>query len=430
MKIKHFSKTIIGILMFTLILGFVTSTISSTYAYMPGVKVEKVSQDPDPGLPNRLLEVKLKIINTDRDPVNLTVSIIPEWPFKKYREISKNIELMGYQLGTYAQIVDFYVIINDSTPPGTYKLKVKYTDGSSYIIKEIPIKIENDEVLFNIENLKVEPQKIVDSGKVSFNLHNIGTISAKDVKIKLMLPNGFSIKNTDTKNYLSFGKNEIKTITYEFETDPNIKPGMYSGKILIDYYNDDRTKHYSSEYNFGIIVNTKNKVYSFVEHYEYNEKKKTVEISIDVVNKGSQDIKYVKVKILPGDYKIVNGIGYIGDIDAGDYDSVDLAIEPKKENFTLNYEVEWANYFNEEFKQKNSEELKVEIPKDKTGKNKIKQYGLILLGILLAIFWVFMLIDAIESEQENKVKKWLWIIIIIATLPLGALLYYLFGRKK
>ena len=416
--------------MFTLILGFVTSTISSTYAYMPGVKVEKVSQDPDPGLPNRLLEVKLKIINTDRDPVNLTVSIIPEWPFKKYREISKNIELMGYQLGTYAQIVDFYVIINDSTPPGTYKLKVKYTDGSSYIIKEIPIKIENDEVLFNIENLKVEPQKIVDSGKVSFNLHNIGTISAKDVKIKLMLPNGFSIKNTDTKNYLSFGKNEIKTITYEFETDPNIKPGMYSGKILIDYYNDDRTKHYSSEYNFGIIVNTKNKVYSFVEHYEYNEKKKTVEISIDVVNKGSQDIKYVKVKILPGDYKIVNGIGYIGDIDAGDYDSVDLAIEPKKENFTLNYEVEWANYFNEEFKQKNSEELKVEIPKDKTGKNKIKQYGLILLGILLAIFWVFMLIDAIESEQENKVKKWLWIIIIIATLPLGALLYYLFGRKK
>ncbi len=430
MKIKHFSKTIIGILMFTFMLAFITSTINSTYAYMPGVKVEKVSQDPDPGLPNRLLEIKLKIINTDRDPVNLTVSIIPEWPFKKYREISKNIELMGYQLGTYAQIVDFYVIINDSTPPGTYKLKVKYSDGSSYIIKEIPIKIENDEVLFNIENLKVEPQKIVDSGKVSFNLHNIGTISAKDVKIKLMLPNGFSIKNTDTKNYLSFGKNEIKTITYEFETDPNIKPGMYSGKILIDYYNDDRTKHYSSEYNFGIIVNTKNKVYSFVEHYEYNEKKKTVEISIDVVNKGSQDIKYVKVKILPGDYKIVNGIGYIGDIDAGDYDSVDLAIEPKKENFTLNYEVEWANYFNEEFKQKNSEELKVEIPKDKTEKNKIKQYGLILLGILLAIFWVFMLIDAIESEQESKVKKWLWIIIIIATLPLGALLYYLFGRKK
>lgn len=52
-------------------------------------------------------------------------------------------------------------------------------------------------------------------------------------------------------------------------------------------------------------------------------------------------------------------------------------------------------------------------------------WGLIALG--LGIFWVWMLIDCLAEQQEDKL---VWFLVIFLLNLLGAFLYYLLARKK
>jgi len=53
----------------------------------------------------------------------------------------------------------------------------------------------------------------------------------------------------------------------------------------------------------------------------------------------------------------------------------------------------------------------------------------ILLSIISLIIWVWALIDAIRNPRLNDNERILWVIVILFTHCLGALLYVCIGRK-
>lgn len=50
-----------------------------------------------------------------------------------------------------------------------------------------------------------------------------------------------------------------------------------------------------------------------------------------------------------------------------------------------------------------------------------------LIGLGLGIFWLWMLIDCLAEQQEDKL---VWFLVIFFLNLLGAFLYYLLARKK
>ena len=54
--------------------------------------------------------------------------------------------------------------------------------------------------------------------------------------------------------------------------------------------------------------------------------------------------------------------------------------------------------------------------------------GFGILGLLATIFWIWMIIDC-ATHERNASDKIIWIIIIIFTHFLGALIYF-FVRKR
>ena len=54
--------------------------------------------------------------------------------------------------------------------------------------------------------------------------------------------------------------------------------------------------------------------------------------------------------------------------------------------------------------------------------------GLILLGIAGTIFWIWALIDCATKEPNEESSKVVWIVVILLTHLLGALLYALIRR--
>ena len=55
--------------------------------------------------------------------------------------------------------------------------------------------------------------------------------------------------------------------------------------------------------------------------------------------------------------------------------------------------------------------------------------GFLFFGLLLGIFWIWMLIDCATKEPEGN-DKIVWVIIIALTSWLGAAIYYFVRRPK
>ncbi len=58
--------------------------------------------------------------------------------------------------------------------------------------------------------------------------------------------------------------------------------------------------------------------------------------------------------------------------------------------------------------------------------------GLIMfvIGVLAFIFWIAMLIDGLKRKFKNDTEKIVWILVLIFTYILGALIYYFIVKHK
>ncbi|MGC9941728.1 MAG: PLDc N-terminal domain-containing protein [Verrucomicrobiota bacterium] len=52
------------------------------------------------------------------------------------------------------------------------------------------------------------------------------------------------------------------------------------------------------------------------------------------------------------------------------------------------------------------------------------------IGLLLTIFWIWMLIDAIQNKGLSDGEKIAWVLVVIFLHFIGALLYLLIARPK
>ena len=52
------------------------------------------------------------------------------------------------------------------------------------------------------------------------------------------------------------------------------------------------------------------------------------------------------------------------------------------------------------------------------------------LGLGALAFWIWMLVDCIQNESKEGNDRLVWVILIIATKLLGAIVYYFARRSK
>jgi hypothetical protein len=64
----------------------------------------------------------------------------------------------------------------------------------------------------------------------------------------------------------------------------------------------------------------------------------------------------------------------------------------------------------------------------------IVAFGCGLIGVLLAllstVFWIWMIVDCATSQSLTGTDKVVWLLVIIFLHFVGALIYYLVGRKQ
>ena len=55
---------------------------------------------------------------------------------------------------------------------------------------------------------------------------------------------------------------------------------------------------------------------------------------------------------------------------------------------------------------------------------------LVPLAVLAFAFWIWMLVDVIQNRGLPDIEKLIWVLVILSTHFLGALIYFFVGRPK
>jgi len=313
--------------------------------------------------------------------------------------------------------IDYPITVSSDITEGSYiaKFVVKYTvnKGSATektydIIKTVPLTISSGEhptlVLKDIEI--PELLKPNENFVLKFNISNYKAYDAKDVKIILEGSDiGDSILLVNTTNEITVpfikGK-DSQEISIKLKTSPEIDSGAHNFNIKLNY-SDSKKNYYSTTYTISTLVGGESDFVISLQDItpEIVEKNKIVEITIGIINDGLLDARSVRIALLKNEDFETGQITeeVIGDLDSGDYTSVDFEIMPKKDDIiTLPIRIYYL---------------------DSIGKNRQKNYNL-TLKVGVTEFYT------IKSEIEKKENNTLLYITIGAII----LIIIYFWRKK
>jgi len=64
--------------------------------------------------------------------------------------------------------------------------------------------------------------------------------------------------------------------------------------------------------------------------------------------------------------------------------------------------------------------------------SSISSMGMTSMFLMFASFivWAWAIIDILKSDFKDSTNKLIWLLVVIFLTVLGALLYFLFGRKQ
>ncbi len=274
------------------------------------VQAHFMSQDPDPADAGKDVDLRWQVVNTIPGAVEtLSFHLDAGYPFLFEAGDSPDKDL-GASAGTNDDQV-FYVLhyklrIADNAVKGTYNVTLTWSTGDGWIKKDFPVYIDPKRADFVVGALVTSPEKLVadtDEARLSVNIDNIGKGNAENVKVKLLLPEGFkpTYSYSDEDSLGMIQKDSDKKADFLVDTDENLTEGEYDAKLEITYRdeNDEANKYRTMTLPLKIPI--KPAPYLIVESMvtvpENLVPGSEAELKIKVRNTGNEKIESVSLRV-------------------------------------------------------------------------------------------------------------------------------------
>jgi hypothetical protein len=453
-------KKIFLYMVFALMISSLVFAQSLTSTNYPRIDIQLLNQNPDPVEPGKYVELRFIVENLGgQETKDFVFELIPEYPFSldPGASVKRQIgSINSYQIGNFAYVMYYNVRIDNNAVVGDNKIKYRYsTDmGKTWITLTSNIRLDETEYLISVNDVKTNPENTVPGKEfdLNFKIKNLALSDISNVKVTLNIdPNvaqgqinldelmpfyPIGIANHKVLDKISAGKESL--VNFKLSVDPKAESKIYKLPITVEYTNNKGEK-LSKEFFISVRVFDKPEYVINLENTEIYKNNQRGRIIISISNIGTSKLNYLRTTLQENnDFTIISPkMVYLGNLESDDFETSDyqLFIETDKKEVKLNFLIEYKDEFNIDYSDTKSvtlklyegdELIKYNLEEKKNNNNMI--IGLMVL-LLVSVFWIFMLIDAIKSNQE-KYKKIIWIVLIVLTFVLGAITYYLFGRTK
>ncbi len=420
MKISGLNKILI--IGFCVLILFTMLAINVAWAqttYQPAsihdVAVTLISQEPDPAEPGKYVDARFKFDNNGSgEAKDVKAEILPEYPFSLEPGIdaTKSIgTLQSMQRGDVGAIAKYRLRVDENAVEGENEIKIRYRINNEAWIKPEPfkIKIQTHDAILSVDDVYVDKDMLEpgSSSLVKIRVSNKADSILQDIKARLEL-GGLPFATLGSTNEKSTYKIDAKG-NYEFDfkilANPEAKSGVYQVPLKIGY-SDDLGKSYIRNGTIGLIIGAKPDLSVTLDSYGIFESVDSGQIVVKVVNKGVTDIKFMNVKLMPGDGYVMlsSDESYLGNINSDDYETADFKIFIKKGNkneIILPFALEYKDANNNNFKEN------VKLPLKVYSTSEAKKLGLIRGDgkIGFVIIAVVVIAGLLVYRRWKKAKK-------------------------
>lgn len=401
-----------------------------------------VNQDPDPAEPGSYVDLRWKIENTGDNPAeNVVVELIPLYPFSldPNEEAVKEIgTLLGEQTGEEGVIVKYKVRVDRNAVEGENDIKIRTRHGTSgWVTDTYKVNVQTRDASLNIEKVETIPENLVPGKKAVMRIYmkNIADSTIKDVTLKLdlalstvtipataatasgqlysdLIP--FAPLNSATEKkirYIEPGKEGV--FEYELMVYPDASSKVYKIPIVLTYY-DELDSMTTKNDMLGVRVGGEPDLEVVVDSQEIYQSGGRGDVIFKFVNKGTNDIKFLNVKVLESDdYELFGPDStYIGDVDSDDYETLplNLYVRDSEDGYlTVLMELTYTDSNNEEYSD--YVESKVRM----YNAMEMKQFGLsqssagtgifIVIVIVVVGFFGYRYYKKRKAKKNNNKKK-------------------------
>lgn len=299
------------------IIGIVAIFLIVTAAGQPleGVQGSKIqanfmSQDPDPADAGKDLDLRWQVVNTVSGTVGtLKFHLDAGYPFLFEAGDSPDKDL-GASAGTNDKQI-FYVLhyklrVADNAVKGTYNVTLSWTTGDGWSAKEFPVYIDPKRADFVVGALVTSPEKLIADtreAKLSVNIDNIGKANAENVKVKLLMPQGFnatySYSDEDSLGIIQEGSGS--TAIFFVDVDENIKEGQYGARLEITYKDENDENNTYRLKTLDLVIPIKPAPFLIVESVNTSPENlkpgDNAQIRIKVKNSGNENSESTSLRV-------------------------------------------------------------------------------------------------------------------------------------
>ena len=194
--------------------------------------------------------------------------------------------------------------------------------------------------------------------------------------------------SSSSKSISELFAHETSVVEFSLVAYPSADSKLYKIPLTIKY-TDDKGFNYTKSELIGISINTKPELLVTLENTELNKQVVEGKITINLINKGLNDIKFVTVTLLPTeeyDTLSASNIIYVGNIDSDDFETADFKIKTNNitDKTTIKAKIEYRDAFNTIHESQESILLLLQEPQQQ--KNGIITkiiIGVLIVGIII-----------------------------------------------
>ena len=298
------------------------------------IQMNFMYQDPDPADSGKYIDIRWQIVNTIGGATdNLKFHLDAGYPFL-FEAGDTPDKYLGTGAGTSEKEV-YYVLhyklkVADNALKGTYNVTQGYSTGEGWTNKVFPIYIDPKKPDFVIGALLTSPEKLIadtEEAKLSVNIDNIGKGNAQNVKVKLVLPDGFkptySYSDEDSIGILEIGKS--KTSNFYVDIAENVTEGEYRAKLNITYRDENDEENQYRTKTLDLMIPIKPAPYLVIESVTYKPDiilpGKNADLLVKVKNTGAEKADSVSLRVFKDSaqpFTFSEKSDFIGKLEPGD----------------------------------------------------------------------------------------------------------------
>ena len=290
-------------------------------------------------------------------------------------------------------------------------------DTVKFLDFEIPVK---GIVKFDVDSNNT--LKLGRVGDINITITNEGGGDAKHVTVKLDLSDPFTPVRASEEYVGDFEGGERKDVTFKVSVDSKAEPKAYKIPLTIKYIDADGTEKEVGK-DIGVQIDATPDLTIALESADTFTRGSTGKVSIEVVNEGFIDAKFVKLTLEPTDDYEVTSINefYIGNLDSDDVETEDFTIKISdsvdKEIIPLKVKLEYRGEGNNiGYTKEDTVNIKILSEEDYATRLQENKTSSMIIWILIAIPVIFISLLV------------LWFIYKLFTLVTGYINRKLFSR--